>query len=129
MKDIFLFGFYNKCYWLCIMSEDDLSKAMARFTFVNDDTEYFHSLLAQGHTIFVNIKGGFHYGDLAEKKDFIGKGVDEGFPTSEDRIEYLNEKVATMNQEVQNEIDRLCAKLNMTRAEVMEAAESNWQAA
>lgn len=108
-----LFGFYNGCYWLCISSLEALIQALDKFHFTNHDEDLYLSLLLQGHTIFLNEAGGFHYGKLTDKKDFISKGRDEGFPTKFERMKYLEEAL-------DSDIDSICAKLGVTRQEVLQ---------
>lgn len=105
----YLFGFYNGCYWLCIQSIDELVAHLDNIIHQRKMEDFFLQQLLSGKTIFVNDCGGWHCGDLDEKKDFI---VSERFPTAKQRKAYLTALVDI-------NIDSLCEQLGVSRAELL----------
>ena len=104
-----IFGFYNGCYWLMIMSLEELNKNLSRINHLREQIPQFKEILKSGNTIFVNRAGGWHIGDIEEKRDLIA--CDE-FPTPQERVIYLKAKAEV-------EIDCACADIGMTREEVL----------
>jgi len=70
-KGTFTFGSYNSCSWLCLSDTEELDRAMDKFRFTNNDKSRYVELINEGHTVFVNNAGGYHFGDIAEKTNLV----------------------------------------------------------
>ncbi|MEK6829829.1 MAG: hypothetical protein AABY15_06950 [Nanoarchaeota archaeon] len=102
-----IFGFYNDCYWMMIMTLEDLYKNLNRINHLQNQIPQFKEALAEGKTIFVNRAGGWHTGDIEEKKDYIAL---DNFPTADDRLRYLSERIILcrdIDASLQKEIEKL----------------------
>lgn len=60
----FTFGHNGNCFWLLITTPEILKAAMDIFKFTDWDENTYLSLLNEGHTVFVNSAGGYHYGQV-----------------------------------------------------------------
>jgi hypothetical protein len=83
-----LFGFYNGVYWMIISSIQELENV--RVNVLDSGIEFMKKELAVGRYVFVNDAGGWHTGELEDKKDILASDI---FPTINDAIRVGQEKL------------------------------------